>query len=250
MLRIDQIKLKQAEALLKEKMVFSGMLASAINHEIANPLSIARGQCESFVLSWKEGLYKNRPSDELLEKSVLIMERVIKETDRISEITKRLADFIKPGASVKSQKINVAAEIEEALTFLSAEIKLSDIRIKKDIPAGLPAITADKKHIQQIFFNILKNAVHALENRRSIEILGRQEGSCLRLEIKDTGLGIKEGDMEKVFTPFFTTKSGGTGLGLFIVKQLTEINKGTIEIKSKFGEGTSVVLCFPRGAGG
>ena len=66
----------------------------------------------------------------------------------------------------------------------------------------------------------------------------------MRLEIKDTGSGIREEDLKKVFTPFFTTKNNGTGLGLFIVKQLTAINKGSIEIKSKLGEGTSVILYF------
>lgn len=245
MRRTSPIDVKHAEALQREKMAFLDMLASAINHEIANPLSIARGQCEAFVLGWKEGLYKDKPPDELIAKSVLIMERVIKETDRIADITKRLTDFVKPGKATKPQKINVAGEIAEALTFLNAEIKLSDIEIKKDIPPDLPFITADKKHIQQIFFNVIKNAVQALKERRAIEIIGKKEDSYLRFEIKDAGSGIREEDMKNIFVPFFTTKTNGTGLGLFIVKQLTEINKGRIEIKSKIGEETSVILYFP-----
>ncbi|MDD5680282.1 MAG: ATP-binding protein [Candidatus Omnitrophica bacterium] len=236
---------RQAEALQREKMAFLEMLASAINHEIANPLSIARGQCEAFVLSWKEGLYKDKPPYELLEKSILVMERVIKETDRISDITKRLTDFVRSGKTEKPQKIDITGEIEEALTFLNAEIKLSDIRIKKDIPASLPPTIADKKHIQQIFFNVIKNAVQSLKENRTIEITGRLENSHIMFEVRDTGCGIKEEDMKKIFTPFFTTKTDGTGLGLFIVKQLTKTNKGRIEIKSKPGEGTSVILYFP-----
>lgn len=243
--KISRINLRHAEALQKEKMAFLEMLASAINHEIANPLSIARGQCEAFVLSWKEGLYKDRPPYELIEKSIRIMETVIKETDRISDITKRLTDFVKPGKAVKRERIKVREEVEEALTFLNAEIKLSDIQLKKDIPPALPPITADRKHIQQIFFNIIKNAVQSLGNKRTIEIKVRKEGSRLRFEINDTGCGIRKEDMKKVFVPFFTTKTSGTGLGLFIVRQLTEINKGSIEVKSKPGEGTSVILYFP-----
>lgn len=235
---------RHAEALQREKMAFLEMLASAINHEIANPLSIARGQCEAFVLGWKEGLYKDKPPYELIEKSVLVMERVIKETDRISDITKRLTDFVKPGKAIKPQKIDVVTEIDEALTFLGAEIKLSDIQIKKDIPTSLPSIIADKKHIQQIFFNIIKNAAQSLKEKRIIEIIGRQENSRLKFEVRDTGCGIREEDIKKMFVPFFTTKTNGTGLGLFIVKQLTETNKGRIEIKSKPGEGTSVILYF------
>lgn len=247
MLKISPINLRHAEALEREKMAYLLMLASAINHEIANPLSIARGQCEAFVLGWKEGLYKDKPPYELIEKSILIMETVIKETDRISDITKRLTDFVKPGKTVKREKIEVRDEIEEALAFLNAEIKLSDIQIKKNIPSGLPLIMADKKHIQQIFFNIIKNAVQSLEDKRTIEIRGKKEGARLRFEIKDTGCGIREEDKKKMFVPFFTTKTGGTGLGLFIVKQLTEINKGGIKIESKLGEGTSVILYFPIG---
>jgi signal transduction histidine kinase len=173
------------------------------------------------------------------------METVIKETDRIADITKRLTDFVKPGKATKPQKIYVAEEIKEVLAFLNAESNLSDIQIKKDIPIDTPPIIADKKHIQQILFNIIKNAVQAIKERRTIEITGRREGSWLRLEIGDTGCGIRKEDMKRIFVPFFTTKSGGTGLGLFIVKQLTEINKGSIEIKSKLGAGVSVILYFP-----
>jgi signal transduction histidine kinase len=236
---------RHAEALQREKMAFLEMLASAINHEIANPLSIARGQCEAFVLGWKEGLYKDKPPYELLDKSILIMERVIKETDRISDITKRLTNFVKSGKALQPQKINVADEIDETLTFLDAEIKLSDIKIKKNIPPGLPAVIADKKHIQQIFFNIIKNAAQSLKDNRIIEIAGRQEDSHIKFEIRDTGCGIREEDMKKIFTPFFTTKESGTGLGLFIVKQLVVTNRGRIEIKSVPGEGTTVILFFP-----
>lgn len=247
MLEISPINLKHAETLEREKMAYLSMLASAINHEIANPLSIARGQCEAFVLGWKEGLYKDKPACELIEKSIVIMERVIKETDRISDITKKLTDFVKPGKTVKRERIEVAEEAEEALAFLNAEIKLSDIQIKKNIPSGLPPIIADKKHIQQIFFNVIKNAAQSLEDRRTIEITGKIDAARLRFEIEDTGCGIREEDKENMFVPFFTTKTGGTGLGLFIVKQLMEMNNGGIEVKSKWGEGTSVILYFPIG---
>ncbi|MFH0840232.1 MAG: ATP-binding protein [Candidatus Omnitrophota bacterium] len=238
---------RHADVVQKEKMAFLEMLASAINHEIANPLSIARGQCEAFVLSWKEGLYKDKSKEEVIENSIRIMERVIQEADRISDITKRLTDFVKSGKATKPQPVYVIEEIDEVLTFLNAEIKLSDIQIIKDIPPGLPPIRADKKHIQQIFFNIIKNAAQALGDTRRIEMRGWRDGAGLFFEIKDTGSGIKEEDLDKIFIPFFTTKPNGTGLGLFIVKQLTEINKGSVSIDSKAGTGTSFVLRFPAG---
>lgn len=241
------IDLRRAEKIQKEKLAFLKMLASAIKHEIANPLSIARGQCEAFVLGWKEGLYNDKPPNELIKKSILIMESVIKETDRIYDITKRLTDFVKPGKAVKREKIKASEGIEEALTFLNAELKLSDIQIKRDIPPDLPHIVADKNHIQQIFFNIIKNAAQSLKDKRVVEIIGRKAGRRLRFDIRDTGCGIKQENLKSMFIPFFTTKTGGTGLGLFIAKQLTEINKGSIEIKSKFGKGTSVILYFPTG---
>ncbi|MBU4375990.1 MAG: GHKL domain-containing protein [Candidatus Omnitrophica bacterium] len=236
---------RHADVVQKEKMAFLEMLASAINHEIANPLSIARGQCEAFVLSWKEGLYKDKSKEEIIEKNIRIMERVIQETDRISDITKRLTDFVKSGKVTKPQPVYVIEEIDEVLTFLNAEIKLSDIQIIKDIPLGLPPIRADKKHIQQIFFNVIKNAAQALQDTRRIEIRGWRDGARLVFEIKDTGSGIKKEDLDKIFAPFFTTKPNGTGLGLFIVKQLTEINKGGVGVNSKAGTGTSFVLRFP-----
>ena len=235
------------EVLDKEKMAFIGMLASAISHEIANPLSIARGQCETFVLNWREGLYKNKSPDELLEKAIVIMQKVIKEADRASEITKRLTEFAKPVKAEVFEKVDLKKEIDEVLNSLSSEIALSDIKLVKDIPDGLPYITADRKQIQQILFNIIKNAAQSLRDERKIRIAVEEEGHFLKIEIKDTGCGIKKEIINKIFGPFFTTRSdaSGTGLGLFIVKQLVNRNKGKIEVKSKLDKGTSVTLYFP-----
>ncbi|MEA3305654.1 MAG: HAMP domain-containing sensor histidine kinase, partial [Candidatus Omnitrophota bacterium] len=213
--------------------------------------SVIRGQCETFVLNRREGLYKNKSSGELLEKAAVIMQRVIKETDRASEITKRLTEFTKPVKAEVFEKIDLKKEIDGALDSLSSEPGFSAVKIVKNTPDGFFFITADKKQIRQILINILKNASQSLNGPiggKKIMLAIEKEKHFLKIEIKDTGCGIKKEIINKVFDPFFTTKnnSGGTGLGLFIVKQLVDRNKGRIEVKSGLGAGTMVTLRFPR----
>ncbi len=237
----------QAEAAQREKMAVIGTLSAGINHEICNPLGIARGQCEAFLLNIKDGLYKDKNSEELLEKAKEIMKKVIKETDRATAITKKLSGFAKP-AKGEAELVSIDKEIDEVLILVGYELKLEKIEVTKDIETGLPNILVDKKQFQEVLFNLIRNAGQAIGEKGKIAVLARKSKGKVFIDIKDTGSGIPEDKIKELFNPFFTTKEPGkgTGLGLFIVRQVVEKNGGRIYLKeTKVGEGTTFTLEFP-----
>ena len=243
----DELGKTQAEAAQREKMAVIGTLASGINHEICNPLGIARGQCEAFLLNRKDGIYKNKSEAEQLNEVTRIMELVIKETDRATAITKKLSSFAKPSKGEVADSVDIAKEIDEVLALVGYELKMDKIELAKNIPANLPHIRADKKQLQEIFFNLIRNAAQAIKETGRITVSAQELDSKIIIDITDTGSGISEDKVEMIFNPFYTTKEPGkgTGLGLFIVRQVVERNKGKISLKSKINEGTTFTLEFP-----
>ncbi|OGW76105.1 MAG: hypothetical protein A2Z72_01975 [Omnitrophica bacterium RBG_13_46_9] len=244
---LDELSKTQAEAAQREKMAVIGTLSAGINHEICNPLGIARGQCEAFLLNIKDGLYKDKSMEELFDKAQKIMEKVIHETDRATAITKRLSSFAKPAKGVISDDVNIKDEVDEVLALVGYELKLDKIDIIKDIQEGLPFISGDKKQLQEVFFNLIRNAAQAIKEKGKIIIRAREDGGNVIIDIEDTGHGIPEDKLDQIFNPFYTTKDPGkgTGLGLFIVRQVVEKNLGRIFVKSKVNEGTTFTLEFP-----
>lgn len=243
----DELGKTQAEAAQKEKMAVIGTLSAGINHEICNPLGIARGQCEAFLLNIKDGLYKSKTNEELIEKAKDIMSKVIKETDRATAITKKLSGFAKPSKG-EAEMVHIAKEVEEVLGLVGYELKLDKIEFKKYIQSDISDLFVDRKQFQEILFNLIRNAGQAIQDRGRITISVTEDDGKVFIDIKDTGSGIPEDKIKQLFNPFFTTKDPGkgTGLGLFIVRQIVEKNGGRIYLKeTKFGEGTTFRLEFP-----
>ncbi|MDD5428140.1 MAG: ATP-binding protein [Candidatus Omnitrophica bacterium] len=246
----DELGKTQAEAAQKDKMAVIGTLSAGINHEICNPLGIARGQCEAFLLNIKDGLYKAKTTEELLTKAKDIMAKVIHETDRATAITKKLSQFAKP-AKGESELVNVGKEIDDVLSLVGYELKLEKIEIAKKIQENLPHIFVDKKQLQEVLFNLIRNAGQAVGEKGRITISAHTERDRVFIDVQDTGVGIPEDKIKQLFNPFFTTKDPGkgTGLGLFITRQVIEKNGGRIYLKfTKIGEGTTFTLEFPVGA--
>ena len=243
----EQLSEAQAQAAQREKMAVIGTLSAGINHEICNPLGIARGQCEMFLLNHEEGIYKDKTTDELLEKATDIMKKVIHETDRATVITRKLSSFAKPAKGVIEDEVQIGKELDEVISLVEHDLKLDNISITKEIEENLPCISADVKQLQEILFNIIRNGAQAIDGIGNITVIAKSNARNVSIFIKDTGSGISKRNLQQIFNPFFTTKEPGkgTGLGLFIVKQIVEKNGGTISVKSEIGKGTTFLLVFP-----
>jgi len=243
----EQLGKAQAEAAQKEKMAVIGTLSAGINHEICNPLGIARGQCEAFLLNIKDGLYESKSPEELLEKAKYIMDLVMREVDRATVITKKLSSFAKPAKGV-AEAVNINSEIDYVLSLVGHELRLEKIEVNREISSDLPPILVDRKQFQEVLFNLIRNAGQAIGEKGKITVSARQAKDRIAIDVSDTGSGIPDDKIKELFNPFFTTKGPdkGTGLGLFIVRQVVEKNHGRIYLKeTKVGHGTTFTIEFP-----
>ena len=240
----------QAEAAQKEKLAVIGTLSAGINHEICNPLGIVKAQCEAFLLDSEDGILIGKSSQEVLERISNIMRVALKQIDRATAITQKLSNFAKPIKEPTAQPVSVEQEVDEVLLLVGHDLKLEKIAVEKSLQQDLPPIVVDRRQLQEVLFNIIRNAAQAITPPGTILIRTYEYEGQVRIAIADTGSGIPMDKLAKIYDPFFTTKEPGkgTGLGLFIVKQIVERNKGRITVESLMGKGTTFFLDFPVAA--
>lgn len=243
----DELAKTQADAAQKEKLAVIGTLSAGINHEICNPLGIVKAQCEAFLLDREDGILKDVSPEEMLERTTSILRGAVKQIDRATAITQKLSNFARPINNPTVERIDIEHEVDEVLALVVHDLKLDKVDVKKEIWPGIPKINVDRRQLQEVLFNLIRNAGQAISGPGSITIRAANQNGHVRVEITDTGTGISKEKLEKIFDPFFTTKEPGkgTGLGLFIVRQIVERNKGKISVESEPGQGAKFILDFP-----
>ncbi len=178
-----------------------------------------------------------------------IFVRIIREIDHMERLLKSLLKYARPPVPhFDLVDINqlLGYSIKTVAFTASNTTTAKQIQFEKDCDAELPPIEADSSQLQQVLLNIYLNAIDALDNGGTITTVSRRtDPQHVRLEISDTGKGLSEGSLEKIFNPFYTTKTKGSGLGLAICKRLIEQHKGTIEATSRPGVGTSFIIILP-----
>jgi signal transduction histidine kinase len=237
-----------AQAAHRDKLTAIGVLAASINHEIKNPLFIIKGLAESCLERQKEGIFPNK--EKALESSNDAMKRSIEQADRAMDIIKRLSMFAKAGieGEMKFEAISVAEVLEDILPLVRYELATHNIVLTREIPKNLPEVLADRRYLEEIFFNLIVNACQAIKESGKpgeIKIGAVSEQGKVRVTIQDNGSGIPEDKLKDVFRPFYTTKAEGTGLGLYITQQLVEKIKGQIDVRSEVGQGTIFTVGLP-----
>lgn len=222
-------------ALHMEKMSSLGRMAAGIAHEINNPLA--------GILLYSSNLIKKVPSQSPLEEGLQI---IMSETQRCKVIIQGLLEFSRDN---EPQKVpaNVNDILDKALSILNNEFFIHHIRIDEDLENNLPLILLDADQIEQVLINILLNAAHAIEKDGIISIKIRMdvEQAKLSIEIADNGRGITEKEMGKIFDPFFSTKSNGTGLGLAVSYGIIRNHQGNIRVESRLGKGSYFTIDLP-----
>ncbi len=217
-----------------EKLSSLGRLSTSVAHEVKNPLS----SIKAIVQVIREDLKKNDP----LQEDLAI---IVNEIDRLTKVVNQLLQFAKPGGEVKTG-VKIGEVIHSALVVLNHEAKQNKIATFCQIPYDLPSILADEGALKEVFFNLLHNAIQAMPSGGKITIHAdyQPDNHTIRVSVVDTGPGIPQESLQKIFEPFYTTKQTGTGLGLSIVKKKLEDIDATISVESN-GDGTSFVINFP-----
>ncbi len=257
------LKETQAQLTQSEKLASIGQLAAGVAHEVKNPLAIIL-QGVSFLDMLP--VFKEGQEQEILE----MMRNAVQRADRI---IRELLDFARPATMVLAP-VSLGPLIDSSLELVKAQLRSSQVTVSLEAQPNLPKVVADENQLRQVFVNLIINAFHAMSKGGNLTIRmyarpvtaqdlakshqvpsGWQEGQWgVFAEVIDTGSGIPKHLMNRIWDPFFTTKSPGqgTGLGLSITQTILESHRGLFSIESEEGRGTTVSVVLPasRGADG
>jgi len=239
---ITKRKQTEEELIQSEKMVSLGQLAASVVHEVNNPLAGIMVYVKLFQKKYKE----NKIQAESTERQLQKME---KELDRTTRIIRNLLTFARQSEPSMSY-IDINKAIDAALLLVGNQINLENIGLEKNFDPHLPQVLADFNKIQQVLINIILNAIQAMPEGGNLTVatsvakginVGDTKKDTVRIDIKDTGIGIPKENLKKLFTPFFTTKEKGkgVGLGLSVVHGIIGKHKGKIEVESEQDVGTT-----------
>ena len=228
---ITEQKLLQEKLIISEKLAAIGQLASAVGHEIRNPLGVIRNSTYFLNMKLKDN------TDEKVMKHLKILE---KEVNSANLIISDLLDFAR-------KKLAVLELVDVNNILISA---LSSILVPENIIVTtelgeIPPMLLDPEQVRRVFLNIALNAVQAMPEGGKLKTQTSKHDDSVEITFTDTGVGIRKEIMEKLFTPLFSTKAKGVGLGLSICKQIVEGHGGNITVKSIAGEGSTFTVRLP-----
>ena len=227
---IIEIKKYQSELSRLDNLNIIGQMAASIAHEIRNPITSIKGFLQ---------IFKNQ---DMYSKDKELMDLMIEELDRVNDI---ITDYL---SITRDKNINLKLQclndnIRKILPLLNADALKNDILIKTELQDA-KKIMIDESGIRQLLLNLARNGIDAMSDGGTLTIQTFEDGNGVNLVIEDTGCGMPVEVLEKIGTPFFTTKENGTGLGLAVCKNVAERHNARIEIKTS-SEGTAFSVIFP-----
>jgi signal transduction histidine kinase len=232
---VRQIEDSQQALLRAEKMAAAGRLTASIAHEVNNPLQSVQN---CLHLAGREDL----PAEKRKEYFDLAQT----ELERLMKTMQRMLDFYRPG-SAKVEQVDILELLHHVLNLTSQQLGQRQIEVQADLPESLPAIYAVSSQIQQIFFNLILNSLDAMPAGGKLTIRAREFEHGLEITFQDTGPGIPENRRNDIFEPFFSTKEGGTGLGLTVSYNIVTAHGGTLDLVNEHESGACFRLFLPIG---
>lgn len=216
-----------------DKLATIGELVAGAAHEIRNPLTTIKSSLQ----------YLKAKSQ--VKKETKLLDNAIKEAGRIDKILSGLLSFSRP-SDTKKENVNILEILKEILELISFQVRKQKIKVFKDFPSSPVFLNGDKAQLKQLFLNLFLNSLQAMKEDDELKVeVACSNNQKILVTISDTGEGIPEENLDKIFDPFFTTKKGGTGLGLSICYGIVQSHRGEIEVKSKYKQGTAVLVKLP-----
>jgi len=232
--------------LLEDKLVHSerlasiGRLAAGVAHEIGNPLNSITIHLQ--LIQRQLAKLEKSPESSRIRKSI---EVCTDEVERLHGIITHFLQAVRPSPP-DLQETNLLELLEEVLGFQKTELDNRKIRVDVEINEDLPLVMGDRNQLKQVFFNLVKNAMEAMKQDGRLKVKTRSDDDFVYLQIGDSGEGISQEDVRRVFEAYYTTKKEGHGLGLMIVERIMRNHGGQVSIESEPGVGTIVSLQFPQ----
>lgn len=239
---ITQDKQTTAARIESERTSSILLLAAGVAHELGNPLNSLTIHLQLIERKLKKLKLAKEADSVSLNESIRICEA---EVRRLDGIVRNFLEAIRPRPPDLAET-NLSEVLAEVLRFQQDELADRGIKVEAETAADLPTVMADRNQLKQVFFNLIKNAIEAMAPGGQLKIRPRADDDNVYLLFGDSGAGIKQEDLGRLFQPYHTTKVGGHGLGLMIVQRIMREHGGQIGIESKEGVGTVVTLQFPR----
>ena len=248
----EEEKLKEAafrarmeqQMITTERLASLGTLAAGVAHEINNPLAIIKESAGLMKLILTKKELSGMPRRKDFE---LALDKIEKGIERAKRITLQLLGFARKDDSVLAE-VNLMELVDEAIQLVSREAVNREIEIVREMAGESCTSWCDPYPLRQLLINLITNSIHATGPGGKITILLESVGEKVILAVKDTGQGIPKENLGRIFEPFFSTKSPGkgTGLGLFVTRNIIEKFGGTIEVESRIGHGTCFTVKLPK----
>jgi PAS domain S-box-containing protein len=230
-----------------DRLAAVGTLAAGLAHEIKNPLTS--------VLTFTRHLFRKGDDERFRQKFSDVVPR---ELERINSIVERLLELARP-PKLNFEPVRLPGLLERVLELYGHQLEAKQITVVREYARDLPPIQADHEHLYQALMNLIANALEAMGTSGQLTLRARwadreqpllpsrhsQFYRRIEVEIEDTGAGMQASDIDKVFNPFFTTKPGGTGLGLALAHKIIEDHEGSISVRSTPGVGTTFRVLLP-----
>jgi two-component system sensor histidine kinase HydH len=227
-LRENQNYLLQAE-----RWVDIGKLATTVAHEIRTPLVTMGGYARRALKKAEEG--KLVPHE---------LEIIVKETDRLESITSEILDYSK-ATRLNYEKKDLNLLIKDAIEVFRGKLRYNGIWLKTKFSLEPSILNFDPKRIEQVLFNLIENAIEAMPEGGALTLRTKRNEEFAIFEVDDTGSGISDENLQKLWIPFFTTKPKGSGLGLPVCKKIIADHQGYIEVKSEVNKGSKFTVYLP-----
>jgi len=230
---LSQVKELEMELRRSERLAALGKMAAGVAHELRNPLSSIKGLALVLKSKFSSDNNDHETADILVQ-----------EVERLNRSISELLDYARPQ---KLQKVDVDLHklLNKGVSLLCIDAEATGVQMVTDFPKTLPMVKADEDKLNQMFLNLFLNSIQAMESGGTLTISTIKTATSIRVTVSDTGCGIEEKNLGRVFDPYFTSKPEGTGLGMAMSAKIVEEHGGTITLRSIVNQGTSVVVEIP-----
>ncbi|MDD5036893.1 MAG: PAS domain S-box protein, partial [Methylococcaceae bacterium] len=231
--RTRQLLQAQEELIRKEKLAVLGQVVGSVGHELRNPLGVMNNAVYYLQAVLADADPTTREYLDIIREEIAGADRIVAD----------LLDSVRTKPP-QTQTVSIANLIEQTLIKLTIP---AAVELRRDIPESIPPLRVDPMQMQQVFRNLICNAIDAMPEGGILEIRAFENPvvKTLSVSVRDTGVGVAEQDLPKLFQPLFTTKARGIGLGLVVVKNLTVANGGSVEVQSEPGQGALFTITLP-----
>ncbi len=235
---LDSLESIGTQLRVSERLAALGRITAGVAHEVKNPLNSMR--------LWLENL-KESLSDDGDAPSRQAVQVLDKEIDRLDQVVKRFLDFTRP-MDVRLEATQLAELLKEVLEIAKPQLEKSNIQIAQLLPIDVPEVYVDRALLKQAVLNLVLNASEAMPNGGQLRLVLSRRGETAEITVGDTGNGIPPENQKKVFQLFFTTRPGGSGIGLASTFRIVQLHNGSIDFTSEVGRGTTFRIELPLAA--